>query len=160
MVKTIVSDLFDVDCDFIAHQVNCQGVMGAGLAKDIRARYPKVYDKYRSICSTYDKHSLLGKSFICDRVISVFGQYTYASMHSMSTFGTYTNLYPQNIVYTDYTALEQAFTAIHNRLPIDKSIALPYKFGCGLANGNWHTVYKLICKCFANRTIYICKKSN
>ena len=31
----------------ICHQVNCQGVMGAGIAKQIRARWPEVYEDYK-----------------------------------------------------------------------------------------------------------------
>ena len=33
----------------ICHQVNCKGVMGAGLAKQIRDKWPDVYDRYRLI---------------------------------------------------------------------------------------------------------------
>ena len=31
----------------VCHQVNCQGVMGAGLAAQIRRMFPGVYDDYR-----------------------------------------------------------------------------------------------------------------
>ena len=31
----------------ICQQVNCAGVMGAGLAKQIRAKYPVVYSEYQ-----------------------------------------------------------------------------------------------------------------
>ena len=33
--------------DILCHQVNCQGVMGAGLAKQIRSKYPEVYEQYK-----------------------------------------------------------------------------------------------------------------
>lgn len=32
----------------IGQQVNCKGVMGAGLAKSIRDKYPIVYTEYRN----------------------------------------------------------------------------------------------------------------
>lgn len=36
----------------ICHQVNCQGVMGAGLAKQIRIRWPEVYVDYKKLLKT------------------------------------------------------------------------------------------------------------
>ena len=32
----------------ICHQVNCKGVMGAGLAKQIRDKWPVVFDEYKT----------------------------------------------------------------------------------------------------------------
>lgn len=39
-------NVFDSDAKIICHQVNCQGVMGSGVAKEVRERYPKVYEQY------------------------------------------------------------------------------------------------------------------
>jgi len=36
MIKIINGNILDAKETFICHQVNCQGVMGAGLAKAIR----------------------------------------------------------------------------------------------------------------------------
>ena len=36
----------------VCHQVNCKGVMGAGLAKQIRDKWPDVYDRYRLMVET------------------------------------------------------------------------------------------------------------
>ena len=46
----------------VCHQVNCQGVMGAGLAAQIRRMFPGVYEDYRRECEKVAKPSdLLGK---------------------------------------------------------------------------------------------------
>lgn len=43
-------NIFDADdLDGLAHGVNCQGVMGAGIAKDFRLRWPVMYKGYRSL---------------------------------------------------------------------------------------------------------------
>ena len=34
----------------IAHGCNCQGVMGAGVAAGVRAKYPGCYKEYRDLC--------------------------------------------------------------------------------------------------------------
>lgn len=36
--------------DILVNPVNCVGVMGKGLARDFRVRYPDMYDVYREIC--------------------------------------------------------------------------------------------------------------
>ena len=144
-LKQITCDIFKAPANYIAHQVNCRGVMGAGLAKQIRTLNPKLYDIYQSHCRNYKPTDLLGKSFIYNNVISIFGQLNYGR--------------DKSVVYTDYTALARAFQAIHKRLPIDKSIAFPYLIGCGLGNGDWLIVESLIEHAFPGRTVYICVKN-
>ena len=39
----------------------------------------------------------------------------------------------------------------------DKSLAFPYKFGCGLAKGNWKIVYNMICTYFDDMDVTIYK---
>ena len=143
MISIVCSDLLSISSDYIAHQVNCRGVMGAGLALTLRRSNPRLFSLYQSHCRQHSPQDLLGKAFICDNIISIFGQLNYGRDRS--------------VVYTDYSALTNAFRAIHKRLPLDKSIAFPFGFGCGLANGDWNIVKQLIVDCFPDRTIYICK---
>lgn len=65
----------------ICQQVNCAGVMGAGLAKQIRAKYPVVYSEYQKYLHelTTQKLLLLGRvSYVrvADNVAiaNIFGQ--------------------------------------------------------------------------------------
>lgn len=46
-------DVLNTDCWIIAHQVNCQGVMGGGLARQIKDRYPDAYINYREYIEDY-----------------------------------------------------------------------------------------------------------
>jgi len=46
-MKIINRDLLTIESGIIAHQVNCQGKMGAGLALKIRKKYPQVYEYYK-----------------------------------------------------------------------------------------------------------------
>lgn len=143
MIHYVECNLLAVDADYIVHQVNCRGVMGAGLALTLRNTNPRMYELYKKYCQEFDARDLLGKAFICDNIISIFGQLNYGR--------------DKSVVYTNYKALERAFKAVNERLPADKTIAFPYGFGCGLANGNWDTVQQLIAECFPDRTVYICK---
>ena len=39
MIQIIEGNLFDSNAHIIAHQVNCQGVMGSGVAKQVKERF-------------------------------------------------------------------------------------------------------------------------
>ena len=59
MIKHVKADIFTTDCDIIVHQVNCYGVMGSGIAKQVKERYPDVYDIYKSLCNNVVPEVLL-----------------------------------------------------------------------------------------------------
>lgn len=45
-------NIFDSEAEVIGHGVNTYGVMGAGIAKQIRERFPHVYAAYRRACDS------------------------------------------------------------------------------------------------------------
>ncbi len=134
--------LLDSKVDIICHQVNCQGVMGAGIAKQIRRCYPRVYEEYKRYCDRYHRNGMspIGTCQIvyCDgsqtrRVANLFGQEHYG----------------RSGVQTDYKMLELALNKmyLHIRsfyLRDDLTIGFPYLMGCDLAGGDWDTVLHLI----------------
>jgi O-acetyl-ADP-ribose deacetylase (regulator of RNase III) len=126
------------EADVIVHQVNCQGVMGAGIARQIRNQFPNTFFKYKELCSHFTgcTHLLLGtcqyvqeKDFI---ICNAFGQ----------------NFYYRNSVQTDYEKLEACFRDIATKYS-GKHIALPWKIGCGLAGGDWDKVQNMIYRIIA-----------
>lgn len=60
--------------------------------------------------------------------------------------------------YTDYVALTKAFDEIRNKYH-NKSLAFPYGFGCGLANGDWNIVENMINTYFADMDVTIYRLS-
>lgn len=55
MIYNIVGDLLKQDkVDIICHQTNCKGVMGAGIAFQIKRTYPEVFKKYKEFCDEYE----------------------------------------------------------------------------------------------------------
>jgi hypothetical protein len=50
LVEVVRGDIFTTPCQTLTNPVNCQGVMGAGLAYAFRARYPDMYTFYRGLC--------------------------------------------------------------------------------------------------------------
>ena len=50
-MRIIIGNILDVTHGVIAHQVNCRGVMGGGVAKVLRDKYPAMYENYRVYCA-------------------------------------------------------------------------------------------------------------
>ena len=133
MIREKKGDLLEITEGVIAHQVNCQGVMGAGVAKQIRSKLLTVsqYQAYRYKCKKFGA-DLLGTCYL-DKIE---GRPLYVAHLFGENIPTGTGL------DTDYDALEEAvinlkITAGQHNLPI----AIPGYLGCGLAGGNWDYVY-------------------
>lgn len=135
-------DILDSGADIIVHQVNCMGVMGAGMAKQIRNKYPNVFDIYKKRCDEFsdrlDRLSLLGKAQYVQisrnrYIANCFGQLDYRRR------GQYDRM-------TDYDALKNALKSVNEFAIIRqlKTVAIPFWLGCGLAGGDWNTVKNII----------------
>lgn len=126
----------------VCHQVNCMGVMGAGLAKQLRDLFPQMYQSYKALCDrTPDKHTLLGQ---IDTYPVNYNGYDYTIV---SIFGQ--ERYGRGGRFTDYNALRKAFQTIHGMaspLParVSTRVRIPYRLGCGLAGGDWNVVMSII----------------
>ena len=126
---------------FIVHQVNCKGVMGAGLAKQIRNEWPWVYREYMELCTEYAKkgESLLGHIMISSAT----------GLHAKRIVGLFAqDGYGRNKRYTDYSAFRECLKVLKKELDryggVYNSIAFPYGIGCGLAGGDWNIIQDLI----------------
>jgi len=51
-------DLLESECDYICHQVNCQGKMNSGIAKSIREKWPIVFQNYIEKCEAAEKSAV------------------------------------------------------------------------------------------------------
>ncbi len=146
MIKTINGDILNATEDIICHQVNCQGVMGSGLAKQIKQKYYEAYEKYKEYCER--ERNLLGNVCVAackdgKIIFHLFGQ---------DKYGT-------NKRHTNYEALDKALVnALHLAKSHGKTIALPYNLGCGLAGGDWDIVYGMIERVFEDYGVTLYKK--
>lgn len=149
MIKVVEGNILDAKEDIIGHQVNCMGVMGSGLAKQIKDKYKNVYKRYKEHCKErdYDGFHLLGHNLLVEidggrYVSNLFGQRGYGKDKKQ----------------TDYVSLRLALirlekTARKNGL----TVSLPYGLGCGLAGGDWDTVYEIIADIFEETGVVLYK---
>ena len=143
----------------IAHQVNCFGVMGSGVAAQIRDKYPLAYKQYRRYCLSCkpeDRISMLGQAQFCP--VS-FDQNGFVRIVVANLFGQYNYGRDPHKVYTNYRALEKALKELAEFASVRHDvIALPYKMGCGSGNGDWpHVVLPMIKRTLADCEVYICR---
>jgi len=142
MIKIIEGNILNATDSIICHQTNTQGIMGGGLALQIKNKYPKVYEEYRSACI---KYLIQGKSLLGE---VLFGINTGDGNSIANLFGQ--ERYGRDKRYTDYNALKKSLTEVlevvtnEYGLLYDSPIAIPYSLGCGLAGGDWKIVYKII----------------
>ncbi len=156
MIKHIKCDIFESGADVICHQVNCQGVMGSGVAKQVREKYPLVYKEYKKWCDIYSPKALLGTAqFIVTDI-----QYDTSFLGIFNLFGQEKFGYDGKC-YTDYNALYKCFEKVKEDLPTDPkcTIAIPYLMSCHRGGGDWNIVYKMIEEIFddSNCDVLICE---
>ena len=133
-------NLLETPFEIIAHQVNCQGKMASGVAKQIREKYPWAYKDYIDALNQNGADYMFGKSQLIwqggHTICNIFGQYNYGYDRQQ---------------YTDYSAVNSAFReAINNYRDGDAddlrqiTIAIPYKIGCDRGGGDWKVMKSML----------------
>jgi O-acetyl-ADP-ribose deacetylase (regulator of RNase III) len=143
-------DILSVEHGIIVHGCNAQGVMGSGIALQIKNKWPKCYEEYKQFCdSAEDKRTLLGNIV----PISI-GNVIVVNAITQLNFGK------DGKKYVSYEALSSAFSTIAsvaqlNNLPVHYPI-----IGAGLGGGDWAIISEIIDCAFdpypqVNRTVWI-----
>ncbi len=155
MITHKIGDLLESDCDYICHQVNCQGKMNSGIAKSIREKWPAVYNNYIIKCETADEEAirlyggyemapsgsdmLLGDIQIIDLADNEYDTYQYViNMFAQQYYGY------DGKRYTSYDAFWSCLNKIKNNVPKGKKIGFPGFIGCVRGGANWNIVYEMI----------------
>ena len=125
-MQIITQDILEVESGIIGHQVNCLGVMGAGLALKIRELYPSAFLEYKRLCQQKSLSDLLG----CVQPIQVNQSLIVCNLFGQERYGRGRQ--------TNYDALKAIAQSIKTKAL--EPIYLPYGMGCGLGGGNWEVV--------------------
>ena len=144
-MNIIEGDVFKCEEDLIVHQVNCRGVMGSGIAREVRNRFPDVYNRYKDDCWKYGSRCL--GAFSCVPISTSKG---IVNLYGQDGFGV-------DKCYTDYKAVKRAFRLLAMFAKKNNfSIAIPYYIGCNRGGGDWDIYSAIIEKELngINYTIY------
>jgi O-acetyl-ADP-ribose deacetylase (regulator of RNase III) len=147
-VKIFNGDITKCKADVIAHQVNCQFVMGGGVALAIRKKWPVVYNNYVEMGKQHKKPSneWLGTC----QIVKIDQNRYVANLFGQDDLG-------YSKCFTNYSALETALKELAWQVEYMglKTIAFPWLMSCGLAGGDWNIVKPLIEKTFEDLDIEI-----
>lgn len=124
------------------------GVMGSGVAKQIRVVWPDIYRRYKELCISNLPESLLGYA----QVISVIGKCRYVC----NLFGQL-NYGRDGAQYTSLPALRKACESAIGHAQPDSTFAMPYRIGCGLGGGDWGEVMDMLTDVFKNHDLVLYK---
>jgi O-acetyl-ADP-ribose deacetylase (regulator of RNase III) len=135
-------NILSIKSGIIVHQVNCQGVMGCGIAKQLRDKWPVVYERYRQFKFKLGQIQLIKVRpdlYVCN----LAGQ----------------DRYGRDKRYTDYDALKVGFTKLNawakeRELPV----YIPEFIGSANAGGNWKIVSRIIKETLFDCEATICEK--
>lgn len=151
MLNIINGDLLEQNFDVIGHQANCLNIMGAGIALQIKNKFPNAFEVDRLVNQNnkYGNFSIsrTQKPYIAN----LYGQYAIGK------------IYNKMLKYDNLKALESALEGLLNYMSYDslKTLGLPYMIGCGLAGGDWSKTFEMIKKLSKkhdNIDIYLVRK--
>jgi len=136
MINYFNGDVTTSSANIIAHCVNCQGVMGSGVAKTIKQKWPDVFRTYEAKCKlTYNPNLLFG---LC-QIIQIEKKKGIANLFGQEYYGKEKR--HLNYEYL-YLALEDLAKQMKS-LKLE-SVAFPDMIGCGLAGGEREIIYSMI----------------
>lgn len=147
-------DLLEAPEDIIVHQVNCQGKMNSGIARQMREKWPDVYKAYMNVWrwneadENSERRDLLGTAQVVavgpnKFVVNLFGQNEYG--YDGQRYTSYDALY-DGLTYIKEKAKEQGL-----------SVAIPFKIGCDRGGADWFIVDSMIQRIFADYKVHLYK---
>ena len=133
-------NILTVEKGIIVHQVNCMGVMGSGLAKSIREKWPVVFQQYKN------KPPVLGDI----QMVSVATGLVVCNLAGQDRYG-------KDAVHTDYTAVRSGLKKLSDWNTSKLTIHIPHKMSCGLGGGGWSMISDIIDEELVDHTVIICE---
>lgn len=126
-------DLLSASQRVLVHGTNNRGVMGSGVARQIRARWPNVYEVYAL------KHKVFGLDLGDVIPVATLDGKVIVNAVTQDGFGR------DGKQYVSYDAIEKCFEIINDRVHNWEvnEVALP-RIGAGLGGGDWSVIEEII----------------
>ena len=145
----IQGSLLDSDCNYICHQVNCQGAMNSGVAKAIRDKWPVVYNNYVDFVQREAATGLTSRLLGAAQIVPINDNQSVVNLFGQKNYGY------DGKRYTSYDAFYDALVQLRNKTPEDSSYAFPYRIGSDRGGANWWVIRTMIEEVFYGRKVYI-----
>ena len=129
MLHYVKGNILNSLCKALINPVNCQGVMGAGLAKEFKLAYPEMYENYKVEC---ENKTLGPGGFYC------FQDETGKLIICLATKNKWKE--PSKMAWIEQGLATLGWWITYQRI---HSIAIP-AIGCGLGGLDWDEVKQKI----------------
>ena len=144
-MKVRIGNIFDhVKTGAIIHGCNAQGVMGSGVAREVKIRYPGAFDVYRKHCELYGygNKDLLGTAPIWTNAEGELNPSEHLFIINAITqlrYGT------DNHRYVSYAAVQECFDTIYSSCKTLGITEVHFPaIGSGLGGGDWSIISTII----------------
>lgn len=137
MITYIQGDVFTTPDQVIIHGCNAAGVMGSGVARTVKEKYPKAFQDYHRFCTAgHSLENVMGRNVWSEQpdgkiIVNSITQPSYGK-----AFG---------VRFCSYDAIDDCM----KRLVMEcedrgiVSLSMP-KIGAGLGGGDWNVIEKII----------------
>lgn len=135
-IEYVKGSVVDATESIIAQGCNAQGVMGSGVAKAIREKWPEVFHVYKRHCGDYqDPLGTINFIGTWDQTKLI------ANMITQRFYGR------NGERYVDYDAVRKCMKLLNRRAGMYSApphrVAMP-KIGAGLGGGDWEIISQII----------------
>lgn len=133
MIRYVTGDLLGANQKVIVHGCNNRGVMGSGVARQIREKWPNVYEVYHL------KHKVFGLALGDIIPVATLDGRVVVNAVTQDGFGS------DGKRYVDYGAIQRCFETLNDKVSnweVDE-IAMP-RIGAGLGGGDWEVIEEII----------------
>lgn len=135
--------MLQMEKGILVHGCNAQGVMGSGIASQIRFRYPHAYDEYHGV---FKREGLKVGDVVFAEIDASQGFYI-ANAITQDRFGN------DGKKYVSYEGVFEAFKKIFQEAE-DRGIEVHYpQVGAGLAGGDWAVIQACIDAAAAGKVV-------
>ena len=151
-------NLLESNCDYICQQVNCMGKMNSGIARQIREKWPVVYQNYMAKCNFSHPGGYIRPELLLGdiQIVGLWDDYNETKFHqSVINMYSQLNYGYDGRRYTSYDAFWNCVNLIKQSVPTNKKIGFPYNIGCGLGGANWNVILTMIDTVLADYTVEI-----
>ena len=131
MITYKKGNLLATEDSVIIHGCNARGVMGAGVALQIKLKYPKAFTDYERFCK--QRANPLG-------LVCISTQPDYKVIINAITQSGYSN---ENTRHVSYDAVDDCMVRIGQYSEPQTRISIP-KIGAGLGGGDWKVIEAII----------------
>lgn len=136
-IEVINGDALELATGVLVHGCNTEGIMGSGIARGVKARYPNVFDVYKQ--AQLDNGLKLGS---CSIALARDDLYIVNAV--TQTLG----VPPDRLYPVSYDAIARCFNIVNtamNQIDPDFSMNLCFpKIGAVRGGGNWNVILEII----------------